>query len=96
MVSSGTGGRLSLDPALPWLRRRPAAAAPIHPLAWELPYATGVAIIRKKRRRMKEINNRYKKKYLYNHRVTTNLGIAKYWPDRVSGPSGFYQMNVNE
>ena len=31
------------DPALPWLWYRPAAVAPIRPLAWELPYAAGVA-----------------------------------------------------
>ena len=32
------------DPVLPWLWRRPAAAAPIQPLVLELPYAMGVAI----------------------------------------------------
>ena len=32
------------DPVLPWLWCRPAAAALIHPLAWELPYATGLAL----------------------------------------------------
>ena len=32
------------DPALLWLWCRPAAAAPIGPLAWELPYAAGVAL----------------------------------------------------
>ena len=31
------------DPALLWLWRRPAATAPIRPLAWEPPYATGAA-----------------------------------------------------
>ena len=30
-----------LDLVLLWLWRRPAAAAPIKPLAWEPPYATG-------------------------------------------------------
>ena len=32
------------DPVLLWLWCRPAAVAPIWPLAWELPYAAGVAI----------------------------------------------------
>ena len=32
------------DPALLWLWRRPAAAAPIPPLAWELPYVQGAAL----------------------------------------------------
>ena len=34
------------DPTFLWLWHRPAAEAPIHPLAWELPYATGVALKR--------------------------------------------------
>ena len=37
------------DPALLWLWRRPAAAAPIQPLARELPYAEGAALKRKKK-----------------------------------------------
>ena len=32
-----------LDPELLWLRRRLAATAPIGPLAWEPPYASGAA-----------------------------------------------------
>ena len=43
-VSWGVGCRRSLDPMLLWLWRRPAAAAPILPLAWEPPYATSVAL----------------------------------------------------
>ena len=31
-----------------WLWRRPAAAPPIQPLVWELPYASGMALKRKK------------------------------------------------
>ena len=34
------------DLALLWLWRRPVAAALIRPLAWEPPYATGVAVKR--------------------------------------------------
>ena len=37
--SCGVGHRHGSDPALLWLW--PAAAAPIGPLAWEPPYATG-------------------------------------------------------
>ena len=33
-----------------WPWGRPAAAGPIGPLAWKLPYATGVAIKRKKKK----------------------------------------------
>ena len=36
------------DPALLWLWCRPAAVAPIGPLAWEPPYVVGVALKRQK------------------------------------------------
>ena len=36
------------DLALLWLWCRPAATAPIGPLAWEPPYAVGVALKRQK------------------------------------------------
>ena len=45
-MSSGVVQRCGLDLALLWLWRRLAAVAPVVPLAWELPYATGVALKR--------------------------------------------------
>ena len=42
-VSCGVGCRRSSGPELLWLWRRLAATAPIQPLAWESPYATGAA-----------------------------------------------------
>ena len=42
-MSCGVGHSRSLVSALLWLWCRPAAAAPIRPLAWEPPYAAGVA-----------------------------------------------------
>ena len=45
-MSCGVGRRCGSDLALLWLWRRPAAIAPIHPLSWELPCATGVALKR--------------------------------------------------
>ena len=48
-VSCGVGHRHGSDPALLWLWHRPAAAAPVQPLAWELPYATGAALKKKKK-----------------------------------------------
>ena len=42
-MSCGVGHRRGLDPALLWLWYRPAATAPITPLAWEPPYAAGAA-----------------------------------------------------
>jgi len=55
-VSGGVGRRHSLDPALLWLWCRPAAAAPIQPLFWELPYAVGVGL----RSRKKEKKGNYR------------------------------------
>ena len=43
-VSCGVGCRRGSDLGFLWLWCRQAAAAPIHPLAWELPYAMGVAL----------------------------------------------------
>ena len=40
-MSYGAGGS---DLTLLWLWHRPAATAPIGPLDWEPPYATGVAL----------------------------------------------------
>ena len=42
-MSCGVGCRCGSDSALLWLWRRLAATAPIRPLAWEPPYATGAA-----------------------------------------------------
>ena len=41
----------SLDLALLWLCHRLAAAAPIQPLAQDLPYATGAALNRRKKKK---------------------------------------------
>ena len=49
-VSCGVSRRHGLDPTLLWLWCRPAAAALIRPLPWELPYAAGAAIKRKKKK----------------------------------------------
>ena len=43
-VGCGVGRRCGWDLALLWLGCRSAAAAPIRPLAWELPNAVGVAL----------------------------------------------------
>ena len=46
---------------LVWLWHRPAAAAPIWPLAWELPYASGVSLKSKKRNNNNNNNKKPKK-----------------------------------
>ena len=48
-MSHSVGCRLGSDPALLWLWRGPAGIAPIQPLAWEPPYATGAALEKAKR-----------------------------------------------
>ena len=50
----GIGHRHSSDLALLWLWCRPAATAPIQPLAWEPPYDTGAAL-KSKKQTQKEI-----------------------------------------
>ena len=55
-MSFDVGRRCSLDLALLWLWRGPAAAAPIRPLAWELPFAEGVALKSQKDKKKKDIN----------------------------------------
>ena len=49
---------MQLDPRLLWLWDRLAATALIGPLAWELPYATGVAL--KSKTKTKKQNTRNK------------------------------------
>ena len=55
-VSCGVGRRHGSDLALLWwLWHRPVAtAAPIRPLAWELPYAAGAALKSKKTKKEKK------------------------------------------
>ena len=53
-MSCGVGRRGGSDPALLWLWRSLAATAPIRPLAWEPPYATGAAQEMAKRQKKKK------------------------------------------
>ena len=47
-MSCGVDHRYGLDLVLLWPWHRLAATAPIRPLAWEPPYAAGVALKRQK------------------------------------------------
>ena len=53
-MSCGVGCRCILDPVLLWLWCRPAAVAPIGPLAWEPLYAMGAALKMQKKKEKKE------------------------------------------
>ena len=48
------GHRHGLDPGLLWLWCRRAATAPTRPLAWEPPYATGVALEKNQKNKNKK------------------------------------------
>ena len=52
-MNCGVGRRRGSDLTLLWLWRRLEATAPIRPLAWELPYAAGVAIKGQKTKKKK-------------------------------------------
>ena len=60
-VSCGVGRRCNSDLALLWLWRRPAAVAPIGPLAWELPRAAGADIEKAKQQQQQQQQQRTKK-----------------------------------
>ena len=53
-----------------WLRCRPAATAPIPPLAWELSYAVGAALKKKKGRRRKELEKKWFKIKNQSNKIT--------------------------
>ena len=53
-MSCGVACRRGSDLALLWLWCRPAAVAPIKPLAWEPPCATSVALKSKKKKKERE------------------------------------------
>ena len=61
-MSCGIGRRRGSDLALLWLWCRPMATAPIGPLAWEPPYAMGVALKRQKDQKRKEKERKKEKK----------------------------------
>ena len=52
-MSCGVDCRRGSDPVLLWFWPRPAATAPIGPLAWESPYAAEVALEVAKRQKKK-------------------------------------------
>ena len=64
-MNCGVGHRYGSDLELLWLWHRPAATAPIEPLAWEHPYAMGAALEKTKDKKYKisEISQKEKDKY---------------------------------
>ena len=64
-MSCGIGPRCGSDLVLLWLWRRLAAVALIRPLAWEPPYAAGVALKSKKKKK--------KRKFMFWHKKLENF-----------------------
>ena len=56
-MSCGAGCRRGSDPVLLWLWRGPVATALLRPLAWEPPYAVGVAKEMAKRQKKKKLRS---------------------------------------
>ena len=71
------GHRRGSDLAWLWLWQRPAATAPIGPLAWELPYAAGGALKRKKVRNqdVRGAQDRQRKDFC-DHQREEELGLG--------------------
>ena len=62
-MSCSVGGRCGSDPALLWLWYRPVSTGLIRPLAWEPPYALGVALEKAKKKKKKAAEMKNIKEY---------------------------------
>ena len=69
----GVGHRRGSDLALLWLWRRPVATALIRPLAWEPPYAIGVALEKAKRQKKKKKKKKTEKKKITLKNIYFNI-----------------------
>ena len=83
-MSCGVGRRLGWDLVLLWLWHRPAATAPIRPLAWEPPYAMGSSPRKgkkiKKKKSAEELNIYFSKKDMRlanRHRESGSTSLIK-------------------
>ena len=66
-MSCGVVWRRGSDPVLLWPWNRPAATAPIRPLAWDPPYATGAALEKANQKKEKKWTYlQLPKLYMYN------------------------------
>ena len=79
-MSCGVGRRLGSDPAFLWLWQRPAATAPIRPLAWEPPYAMGAAQEKAKRKKKEKKKRKKKRATLFTRELVKNG-----WDGRTGG-----------
>ena len=78
-----------------WLWRRPAATPPIRPLAWEPPYASGVALKRQKRKKKKrcwEFPSCLMTKDTHTHTHTQKTKISFIRKSRDVGSPSFWSL----
>ena len=80
-MSCGVGCRYGLELVLLRLWHRPATIALIQPLAWELPYAVGLALKKRKRKKekTKHLNGQKNAHGGMFHEKDRTLGIPR-WP----------------
>ena len=64
-MSCDIGPKRDKESTLLWIWRRPAATAPIQPLAWEPPYAAGAAQEIAKRQKKKKKKKKKKREKLF-------------------------------
>ena len=82
-MSCAVGPRLSLDLMLLWLWHRPVATAQIQPLAWQPPYAVGVALKKKKKTKKIAKTSRKGKRNVRKEQIPSEepLRDCCYWID---------------
>ena len=75
-MSCGVGRRCGSDLALVWLGCRPASVAPIRPLAWESPYAVGVALKKQKKKQKKKKKERERERVQGDNAVRNSTNVC--------------------
>ena len=76
-MSCAVGHRHSSDLVLLWPWCRPVATAPIRPLAWAPPHATGAALKGQKTKKKKE-RKKEREKEMTNYKLNTLLIMVTY------------------
>ena len=80
-MSYNVGRRRGSDLALLWLWCKRAATVPIQSLAWEPPYAAGMALKRERKKRKRANKKKINKgtKCLWEHLTTDTTMLGKAW-----------------
>ena len=97
-MSCGICRRHGSDPELVWLWFTPVATALIGPLAWEPPYASGVALEKAKRQKKKKKSNSLSKfsffsqSFLMVRCLKKEKGIRKIFSKNNEGETYFYRL----